>query len=93
MSRNIPDYQPGHYYHIYNRGANKNPIFFEDENYTFLLGRLKKYTKKNSITVISYCLMPNHYHFLLRQNHDKKVGQCIQYIFNSYTKAINNRYG
>ncbi len=92
MSRNIPDFIQGNYYHVYNRGANKNPIFFEDENYLFLLKRLKKYVNKFSIRVIAYCLMPNHYHFLLRQDSHDKVGLCVQHIFNSYTKAINKKY-
>jgi REP element-mobilizing transposase RayT len=93
MSRNIPVYQQGHFYHVYNRGANRNPIFFEDDNYLFLLRRIKKYTRRYAISVIAYCLMPNHYHFLLQQLDKNTVGQCIQYTFNSYTKAINEKYG
>lgn len=92
MSRKIPEFQSGHYYHIYNRGADRKPIFFEKENYTFLLRRIKKYIQRFSISMIAYCLMPNHYHFLVRQDADKKAGKCNQYLFNSYTKAINKRY-
>jgi len=92
MSRHIPEFYKGNYYHIYNRGANKNPIFFEETNYRFLLKRLKKYTGKFSISMIAYCLMPNHYHFLMRQDADHTIGKCIQSVFNSYTKAINKRY-
>lgn len=36
--------------------------------------------------------MPNHYHFLLRQLEQDPVGLCVQYMFNSYTKAVNNMY-
>jgi putative transposase len=36
--------------------------------------------------------MPNHYHFLLQQNTDLSVGNFIQSIFNSYSKAFNKRY-
>ena len=41
------------------------------------------------ISVIAYCLMPNHYHFLLRQDSEISISKCIQAIFNSYTKAFN----
>lgn len=44
------------------------------------------------ITVIAYCLMPNHYHFLLRQDGETSIADCIQAIFNSYTKAFNKMY-
>ncbi len=92
MSRNIPSFAENNYYHIYNRGANRNPIFFENDNYLFLLRRLKKYSLKFSIQVIAYCLMPNHYHLLVRQDSHHKVGLCIQHLFNSYTKAVNKRH-
>jgi len=36
--------------------------------------------------------MPNHYHFLLRQDGDQSAGLLPQRLFNSYTKAYNKRY-
>lgn len=42
--------------------------------------------------MIAYCLMPNHYHFLIRQNGDVSVSITMQVIFNSYTKAFNRRH-
>ncbi len=80
------------YYHIYNRGANKNKIFFEEDNYIYLLRNLKKYSVNYSFSVISYCLMPNHYHFLLRQDSESELNISIGYLFNTYTKAINKMY-
>jgi len=82
----------GQYYHIYNRGVGQEPIFQEAENYRFLLRRVKKYASALDIAVIAYCLMPNHYHFLLRQDGQEPVGRLPQRVFNSYTKAFNKRY-
>jgi len=42
--------------------------------------------------MIAYCLMPNHYHFLLRQDGASAAGLLAQRVFNSYTKAYNRRY-
>jgi putative transposase len=36
--------------------------------------------------------MPNHYHFLVRQDGDKSAGLLPQRVFNSYTKAYNLKY-
>jgi hypothetical protein len=36
--------------------------------------------------------MPNHYHFLLRQDGIQTVSKFVQNIFNSYTKAFNKAY-
>jgi len=67
-------------------------MFREEENYLFLLRRVKKYASAFDITVVAYCLMPNHYHFLLRQDDQIPAGRLPQRVFNSYTKAFNKRY-
>ncbi len=59
-------FEKGNYYHIYNRGCNKENIFWEHDNYIYLLKKLKEYKEEYNITVIAYCLMPNHYHLLLK---------------------------
>ena len=37
------EFVQGHFYHIYNRGVGRQPIFREGENYLFLLRRVKQY--------------------------------------------------
>ncbi len=83
----------GQYYHIYNRGAGKGPIFFDDGNYEYLLQLVKRYYQKHSATVIAYCLMPNHYHFLLRQETDEPLSKFIGVLFNAYAQALNIQQG
>jgi len=85
-------FAPGHYYHIYNRGAGQQLIFREEDNYLFVLRLMKMYTSALHITVIAYCLMPNHYHFLLRQDDEQSAGLLPQRVFNRYAKAFNKRY-
>ena len=84
-------YQAGHYYHVYNRGCNRERIFANDGNYAFLLQRAKVVLKDLPLSVISYCLMPNHYHFLLRPEEDDALPRFIQRLFNSYTQAFNKQ--
>jgi putative transposase len=86
------DYQQGGYYHIYNRGAHRESIFREPDNYLFVLTNMKKYCRELSVTFVAYCLLPNHYHFLLRQDGATAASLLPQRIFNSYTKAYNKRY-
>jgi len=62
-------------------------------NYAFLLCRLKEHADALQIVVIAYCLMVNQTHFLLRQDGEGSVGTLMQRVFNSYTKAYNERYG
>lgn len=92
MARKVRFVQ-GHYYHVYNRGADRGAIFYTPDNYLFLLRRVKEYAARIEISVIAYCLMPNHYHFLLRQNGPHPVSAFVQAVFNSYTKAFNKMFG
>jgi REP element-mobilizing transposase RayT len=81
----------GQYYHIYNRGAGKGQIFFNEGNYEYLLGLMKRYYQKHGATVIAYCLMPNHYLFLLRQDMVEPLSKFMQVLFNAYAQALNNQ--
>jgi len=92
MARREVTFLPGQYYHVYNRGVNHQDIFRNGDNYRFLLGRVKKYILPNHLAMIAYCLMPNHYHFLLRQDGEIPISTFIQAVFNSYTKAFNHAF-
>ena len=89
-------YEEGNYYHIYNRGCNKEKIFFCSENYEYLIRRMKKSHKKYSVNIIAFCLMPNHFHFLLKQESDVPLSDWLRVLFSGYTLAVNkqqNRIG
>jgi putative transposase len=84
-------WQQGQYYHLYNRGAGRQSIFWDDENYTYLLGLLKKGAAECEIAVIAYCLLPNHYHWLIRQDGETSGNALPKRVFGSYTQAFNRR--
>lgn len=84
--------EAGHFYHIYNRGNNKQDIFFEDINYEHFLKLLSKYLIPIS-KIYCYCLLKNHFHILLQIKVDcKNSSQAFSNFFNAYTKAINKKY-
>lgn len=89
-------------YHIYNRGNNRQKIFFSHGNYTFFLAKIKRYIVPYC-DLPAYCLMPNHFHFLIRSdertiatktiaNKEKNVlSEGIRHLLSSYTQAINKQ--
>jgi len=87
-----PTYTQGHIYHFYNRGAHRVSIFREPENYLFVLRKMKHYCTELALTPLAYCLLPNHYHFLIQQDGEQPASLLPQWMFNSYTKAYNKRY-
>jgi REP element-mobilizing transposase RayT len=86
-------HQAGHYYHVYNRGCSREDIFANEGNYVFLLRRVRTHLADSRVSVIAYCLMPNHYHFLLRSEEDGGISRFVQRLFNSYTQAFNKQQG
>ena len=53
------------FYHIYNRGINGCNVYICEENYRFFLKQFSKYLIEY-VDVYAYCLMPNHFHFLIK---------------------------
>lgn len=51
----------------------------------------KLFTSERIIDILSYCLMPNHFHFLLKQTSDKGIATFISNFSNAYTKYFNTK--
>ena len=91
------------FYHVYNRGNNKQRVFFSDANYLFFLKKIRDQLSP-VCNIISYCLMPNHFHFIImateksiteRSTFGGKPMQEFPYrigiLLSSYSQAINKQ--
>ena len=72
MPRRLVEFLPGGYFHLYNRGVNRGKIYFDDRNYRYFLSKVEQYLVP-VLDVIAYCLMPNHYHLLIRVKETSEV--------------------
>lgn len=63
-NKRIP-FEPDKMYHVYNHGNGNENIFRSDENYYYFLKKYAQYVHPVAET-FAYCLMPNHFHFLIR---------------------------
>ena len=84
-------YQQGGIYHIFNRGCDRRKIFMGDDNYRFFLRKVRLLKDKYGIDVIAYCLMPNHFHLLVKQNSDSPISKWIQKVLSGYVQAFNKQ--
>ncbi len=84
------------FYHVFNRGINKQKIFFNEDNYEYFLDKIETHIAPHC-DILSYCLMPNHFHLLISTNENpNKLSKGLQIALFSYTRAINcqeNRTG
>ncbi|MFL5730062.1 MAG: transposase, partial [Cytophagaceae bacterium] len=60
------------YYHLFNHAVGKDNLFVERENYLYFLKKFGEYADPICQTY-SYCLMPNHFHFLVRIRDEKEL--------------------
>jgi REP element-mobilizing transposase RayT len=89
----IVNLELGKYYHLYNRSNNEEIVFRADENYVYFLKKYRSYLQ-NFVNTIAYCLMPTHFHFVVRvtTTDESALQKSIGLLLSSYTKAINKRY-
>lgn len=94
--------QPDTFYHYFNRANNRENLFVDKDNYRYFLELLKKYVPPVA-DVYSYCLLPNHFHLVIKTKEvqqlpeDIRTGKrelrhCFSNLFNAYAKAINKKY-
>lgn len=98
----MPDPVPlqyGQTYHIYSRGNNREAIFVQERNYRHFLRLYARHVQPIADTY-AYCLLPNHFHFLLYiQEVDdqpcpdrKQPSQYFSNLLNAYVRAFNQAY-
>ncbi len=88
----LKTYQTGEIYHIYNRGNRKQPIFLSQYDYARFVRKLVKFLKDHRLTIFAYCLMDNHFHFLVRQDEDGAITRFFLRLCTSHAKYINTKY-
>ena len=82
----------GEYFHIYNRSVENTRLFKSDEDYVYFLDKITPKITAYHTSVFAFCLMPNHFHFLLRQDGDIPVYQIFNDLNNSYVQYYNYKY-
>lgn len=101
----VTQFFEGGYFHVYNRGVDKRVIFLRYGHYLHFMQSMKLILFTGSATprlktnqslalnrkvrILSYCLMPNHYHFLLQEIESGGISEFMHKLDTSYTKYFN----
>jgi REP element-mobilizing transposase RayT len=82
------------YYHIYNRGNNKEKVFKTSSDKSFFVRLLYKYRNETDLVLDTYTIMDNHFHLIVRTgNHPDMLIQFMQKVCTSYAMITNRKYG
>lgn len=82
----------GGIYHVASRGSNGQPLFvFDDDRRTFL-NHLEAVVHRYPLECVSYCLMGNHYHLVVRTL-DGGLSHAMRQLNGGYSRYFNRNYG
>lgn len=103
----IKEYGAEEFYHVYNRGVNKAPIFQEDADKLYFLGLMKRYLGLEAakdrlgrerpnfakeVDLVAYCLMGNHFHLLVYLKERDGLEKLMRSLMTSYSMYFNRKY-
>lgn len=96
------------YYHIYNRGFEKRNIFLDKNDYAVFTGLIRRcldqelklnsyglintHSVADEASLLCYCLMPNHFHLLIKQNTKDAVTKFLRRLLTSYVRYFNKKH-
>lgn len=86
-------YLPGIPAHVVQRGNNKGPCFFQEEDYRVYLAALMDAAVKYEVAVHAYVLMTNHVHLLMTPVTTEGISRLMQQVGRLYVRHVNERYG
>jgi len=79
------------FYHVFNRGINKQPIFLSKDDYQFFLKKLHGLCNKYDHSIYAFCLMPNHFHISV-QTRKVPISKIMSSLATSYSLYFNRTY-
>src|SRR3989344_3364904 len=124
MRTNNSEISVDEYYHVFNRGVEKKPVFLDKRDYarflflilyfqsptgfynlsrpvtsfvrslTFNVDKEKEAAviKNRTIELGAFCLIPNHFHLLIREVEEKGTAKYMQRVLTAYAKYFNTKY-
>ena len=89
MPRKPRHYLPGIPAHVIQRGNNRQPCFFCEDDYRFYLECLGDASVRYGCAIHAYVLMTNHAHLLLTPLDGMSIPRVIQSVGRRYVRYIN----
>ncbi|MFQ6678350.1 MAG: transposase [Fidelibacterota bacterium] len=92
MRCNKEEFVEGVLFHIYNHSVDEIDLFYDQDDYHYFLKKLKKNYFPDELSIFAYCLMPNHFHFCIKQNSSRPIYDVFNRFILSYALHFNSKY-
>lgn len=79
--------------HVIQRGVNRQPVFFSQDDYRDYLGFLRRAAARHGCALHAYVLMPNHVHLLVTGARAASTSKLMQSVGRCYVTRVNRYQG
>jgi len=80
---------PGVAHHVTQRGNNKQQVFLSDADFRLYRHLLATHAPKSGVSVLGYCLMPNHVHLVVVPESEESLARALGRTHGEYAAAVN----
>ena len=80
-------------YHVLNRGNGRAEVFHKRDDYAAFLDMIAAASARLPMRVLGYCIMPNHFHLILRPLGDGDLGRWMQWFLTTHVRRYRRHYG
>jgi putative transposase len=81
------------YYHVMNRGHNREVVFASDEDRAYFLQLLDRYCQRSPVWLYHYCLMSNHFHLLVHSESAEDLSSWMAGLLRAYVHNFHRCNG
>jgi putative transposase len=81
------------WYHVLNRGNRREAVFHKAGDYDAFVEAMSDARGRLPVDLLGYCLMPNHFHLLLRPRGDGDLGRWMQWLLTAHARRYHRHYG
>ncbi|MCC6123993.1 MAG: transposase [Pirellulales bacterium] len=92
MPRTARSTEGGMVYHVLNRGNGRMRIFHKANDFAAFERVLAEGLERYPVELFTYCLMPNHWHLVLRPKTDEALGQWMRWVGVTHVRRHHEHY-
>ena len=82
----------GVFYHALNRGNRRETVFHKPADYGAFVAAFADAIRRLPLDLVGYCLMPNHFHLVLRPVADGDLGRWMRWLLTAHAQRYHRHY-
>lgn len=78
-------------YHVINRANGRTTIFHNEKEYCHFISLVKEARDLTDMRILGYCIMPNHWHFILYPKTDTQLSEFMSWLTSTHVRQYRTK--